>query len=86
MKDNGYAVSIINNFDLFEDDDIEEVELELKESKTKNNKVEMNLGFLFKEYIYNVINIEDDIKDQVYDSFIEQYNEAKLKMTQNFEL
>ena len=87
LDERGYNVSVINTFDLFEgDDDVEEIELELTESKSKNNKVEMNLGFIFKEYIYNVINIDDDLRDIVYEKFIKLYDGAKLNMTQNFEL
>jgi DNA repair exonuclease SbcCD nuclease subunit len=86
LEEKGNKVTVINNFELFaEDTELKDDDIELKESKSKTNKVEMNLDFIFKDYIYK-LNIDDDLKDDVYNRFIKIYGETKAELTQNFEL
>lgn len=80
----GHNVTIINNFELF-DGDIDDVDLELKETNSTLNNSELNLDGIIKDYIYNM-NIEDDERDEFYDAFINVYNITKSELTQNFEI
>jgi len=85
----GNKVTIINNFEFFNSDidvaNTDDDDLELVHSDSGVNNVELNLEWLIKDYIYG-INIDDDEKDEFYNSFINVYNSVKVEIMQNFEI
>lgn len=82
----GNKVTVINNFELFSDDiQLDDGDIELIESKSNTNRVEMNLDFIIKDYIHN-LNLEEELIENIYEEFLKIYNETKIELTQNFEL
>lgn len=84
----GHKVTIINNFDFINDDDIEDIdedELELVDSDSKQNNSEMNIEGIIKNYIESY-DIDDSMKDEFLELFMSLYHETKNDLIQNFEL
>lgn len=86
LEKRGNKVTVLSNFDLFVNNTEEEseVNLELVESKSNTNGVEMNLESIFKDYIYS-LNLEEDYKNDIYINFMNLYKETKME-TRNIEL
>lgn len=81
----GNNVTIINNFELSGNVDIDDVDIELKESKISTNNVELNLESIIVDYIRKM-NIDEEEQDIFISAFMDVYADTKIDMLQNFEL
>lgn len=83
----GHKTTLISTFDVFSDEETSDIpdNIELSESKSKQNSVEMNIEGIFMDYIYSIELAKEDL-DILYDRFNLLYKETKMEVAQSLEI